>query len=128
MMTGTAPNDAMYSGDRSSTGRWPSPAFGRTWGFCPPFILANVATDTAPAARPQPQDYADARSMMSSMDATISRADLAVFRQHAVIGSSGAMMVKQARHPPRLYNQVVVSGKHFSAHAAKINVLAAINR
>jgi len=57
--------DAMYSNDPGHHRPDPlskGPAFGRTWGLCPPFILANVATD-APLVPPpalNSQAYADA--------------------------------------------------------------------
>ena len=107
-------NDAMYSSDPGHHRSYPvakGPAFRRTWGFCPPFILADVATD-APLGPPpalNSQDYADAFDdvFVNGRDNITERT--AVFRQHAVIGIFwGYDGSNKLGTPPRLYNQVVV--------------------
>ncbi len=133
--SGLPQSDAMYSNDRGHHRPDPvskSAAFGRTWGLCPPFILANVATD-APLGAPPPlnsQDYADAFDdvFVNGRDNIAQRAP--AFRHHAVVGIFwGYDGSNKLGTPPRLYNQIVVKSADFIslAHAAKINVLAAIN-
>jgi len=127
--------DTMYSNDPGHHRPDPvskGPAFGRTWGLCPPFILANVAAD-APLGPPpalNSQDYATAFDdvFVNGRDDITQRA--AAFRHHAEIaifwGYDGS---NKLGTPPRLYNQVVVKSSDFMnlPHSAKINVLAAIN-
>lgn len=108
------------------------PAFGRTWGQCPPFVLANVATD-APLGPPPAltsQAYADAFDdvFVNGRDNITQRN--ATFQNHAVIGIFwGYDGANKLGTPPRLYNQVILKTAEFIAlpNSSKINVLAAIN-
>jgi membrane-associated phospholipid phosphatase len=127
--------DGMFSNDPGHHRPDPlskGPAFGRTWGACPPFILTNVATD-APLGPPpalNSQDYATAFDdvFVNGRNNIAERAP--AFRHHAVIGIFwGYDGSNKLGTPPRLYNQVVVKSADFTtlAHSAKINALAAIN-
>jgi membrane-associated phospholipid phosphatase len=127
--------DAMYSNDPGHYRPDPLsklPAFGRTWGLCPPFILADVAAD-APLGPPpalNTQDYATAFDDVFENGRDNITERIAKFRRHAVTGIFwGYDGSNKLGTPPRLYNQVVVKSADFMSltHSAKINVLAAIN-
>jgi hypothetical protein len=79
------------------------PNFGRTWGICPPFILANVATD-APLGPPpalNTQDYATAFDdvFVNGRDNITQLAE--PFPQHARIGIFWATMAPTNLAPHR---------------------------
>lgn len=127
--------DAMYSNQPGHHRPDPvsrGPAFGRTWGQCPPFVLANVAVD-APLIPPpalNSQAYADAfdEVFVNGRDNIVQRAPK--FRHQALVGIFwGYDGTNKLGTPPRLYNQVVLKSADFAglSNAAKINVLAAIN-
>lgn len=133
--SGLPQTDSMYSDQPGHYRPDPlskNPAFGRTWGQCPPFILANVAAD-APLGPPpalNSQAYAKAYDdvFVNGRNNITERA--AGFRHHAVVGIFwGYDGANKLGTPPRLYNQVVVRSSDFLnlTHPAKINVLAAIN-
>ena len=105
---------------------------GRTWGLCPPFILANVATD-APLGPPpalNTQDYADAFDEVFECGRDNITQRVPKFQHKALVGIFwGYDGANKLGTPPRLYNEVVIKTIDFIGlpHSAKINVLAAIN-
>lgn len=127
--------DAMYS-DAPGHHR-PDPiskgnALGRTFGQCPPFVLADVATDAPLTPPPALNSAAYANSFddvfVNGRDNITART--APFRHHALIGLFwGYDGANKLGTPPRLYNQVVLKSTEFQAltNDKKINVLAAIN-
>jgi hypothetical protein len=112
-----------------------APAMGRKWGDVDPFILGEKVTKDfpTPLKGPPPLDddeygkayndvFKNGRDDIDQRDATS--------RHHAAIGIFwGYDGSNKLGTPPRLYNQVVVQCDAFKAlsHAARINVLAAIN-
>ena len=127
--------DSMYSSQPGHYRPDPvsrNPALGRTWGRCPPFILANIATDAPLGAPPalNSKEYAQAFDdvFVNGRDNIAQRN--AVFQHHALVGLFwGYDGSNKLGTPPRLYNQVVVTTNDFKnlPHPDQVNVLAAIN-
>lgn len=127
--------DAMYSdapGHHRADPVSGTPALGRTYGQCPPFVITNVVTDAPLGAPPavNTQAYADSFDdvFVNGRDNITQRN--AIYRQHALVGLFwGYDGSNKLGTPPRLYNQVVLKSTEFQglANKDKINVLAAIN-
>ena len=127
--------DAMYSdapGHHRPDPISKSNALGRTFGQCPPFVIADVETDAPLGPPPALDSAAYAKSfddvIVNGRDNITERNQ--TFRQHALIGLFWAYDgANKLGTPPRLYNEVVVESAAFQAlpEEKKINVLAAIN-
>jgi membrane-associated phospholipid phosphatase len=130
-----AQTDSMYSSEPGHYRPDPvskSPALGRTWGQCPPFVIGSVVADAPLGAPPMLTDqaYADAFDdvFVNGRDNIIDRDP--IFQQHAAIGIFwGYDGSNKLGTPPRLYNRVVTASSEFQglSHKDQVNVLAAIN-
>ena len=109
-----------------------SPALGRTYGRCTPFVINDVATDAPLSPPPSLSSNEYAKSFddvfVNGRNNIAERSPK--FQHKALVGLFwGYDGANKLGTPPRLYNQVVVKSAEFDvlSNQDKLNVLAAVN-